>query len=156
MPGTLLTDSDLREDRIALLNMVANQPEILPEVAPGYAEVNLAPFFDNPRNIMIGDERGLLLFGHLGNDEYEIHYLLTCHLRGPRALFAIKKALSYMFTYRNASAIRGSTPRENRAARAMNRALGARPIGESTDSAGRACINYLLERATWAISSAAS
>lgn len=139
-----------------LLNYVANQPEVISALAPDYLSVDLSPFFRQPRNIMIGTEKGVVLFGWLGDDVYEMHYLLTHELRGCSALLFVKSSLRTMFTSRFASAICGITPRENRAARAMNRALGARPIGVSTDSIGRACINYVLERATWAKLSAES
>jgi hypothetical protein len=136
-------------DDIELLNRVAAQPEVLAQVAPGYLSLDLTAFFDNPANIMLGDERGIVLFVALGNGVYGMHYLLTRSLRGPAALRAIKSAISDVFTYHGAHAITGATPRENRAARAVNRALGGHPIGVSEDSLGRPCINYMLERATW-------
>ena len=138
----------LSED-IALLNRVANRPEVLSGIAPNYFKVDLSRFFDNPRNVLWGDERGLVLFGHLGADVFEMHYLMTNRLAGPEAFQAIKAAIRALFTYHNAIAICGGTPRENRPARAVNRALGGRPIGVSQDSQGRPCINYMLERARW-------
>lgn len=143
------------DPRIELLNDIANRPEVLDGCAPGYAGLNLAEFFNEPNNIMLGDERGVLLFAYSDRtDSYEMHYLFTHELRGQAALKACRAAIKTVFTRTGAAAIFGATPRENRAARAMNRALGARPIGVSQDSQGRACINYILERATWAISSA--
>lgn len=144
-----MTDAD-----VELLNWVANRPEVLSELAPAYEHVDLSPFFDNPRNIMCGDERGLVLFAWLRPGVYELHYLFTAALRGQAALRAINTAFKTIFTQTDAIAIVGSTPRENRAARAMNRALKAHPTGVSVDSQGRECINYVLERAKWAISSA--
>jgi hypothetical protein len=138
--------------RLELLNYLANRPEIIRELAPGYATVDLEGFFDEPRNVMLGDENGVVLFGAVGRGVYQMHYLLTDELRGPAALAFIKSCLREMFTNHGAVAITGQTPRSNRAARAVNRALGGRPIGESTDSHGRPCLNYLLERETWATS----
>lgn len=138
-----------------LLNLVANQPEVLAGTAPGYLAVDLVGFFDRPGNVMLGDARGVMLFGYQGDGVYDMHYLLTSSLRGKNALLTIREAIGALFTYHNAHAIVGATPRDNRAARAMNRALGGRPYGVSVDSQGRDCINYVLERATWAISSAA-
>lgn len=141
--------TDLKSGDAELLNRVANQPEILLQIAPGYLRVDLAPFLDKPGNLMLGDDRGLVLFSFLGDNSYQMDYLLTSNLRGPNAIRAIKTAIAALFTYREAHAITGATPRENRPARAMNRALGGRPYGVSVDSQGRHCINYVLERSTW-------
>ena len=35
-------------DAAALLNYVANQPEVLVGVAPGHPRLDLAPFLENP------------------------------------------------------------------------------------------------------------
>jgi hypothetical protein len=61
-----------------------------------------------------------------------------------------------MFTEHGATVICGAVPREHRTSRVMSRALGAVPIGSHTDSHGRACVVYKLERRTWATSSAVS
>lgn len=140
-------------EKAELLNWVANRPEVLAGAAPGYEGLDLSAFFDDPRNMMFGDEKGVILFQWCAPGVYEIHYLFTALLRGAAALRVIRAALRVMFTYRDATAIVGATPRENRAARAINRALGARPTGVSVDSQGRDCITYALERSTWAISS---
>lgn len=145
----------IKQENIALLNRIANQPEVLQEIAPGYLNLDLARFFDKPSNLMVGDERGVVLFSYLGNGLYRMDYLLTNSLRGPAALRAIRAAIAALFTQREAYAITGQTPRDNRPARAMNRALGGRPYGVSVDSLGRHCIDYTLERATWVRSSGA-
>lgn len=138
-----------------LLNMIANQPEVLQWIAPGYLRIDLGPFFDKPGNLMLGDDRGVVLFSFLGDSTYKMDYLLTSSLRGPAALRAIKTAIAALFTQREAHAITGQTPRDNRPARAVNRALGGRPYGVSVDSQGRHCIDYVLERETWVRSSGA-
>lgn len=150
-----LSPPDDRESQIALLNLLVNQPEILPHMAPSYWRVDMRAFFDRPGNMIYGDARGVVLFGNMGDGRYEVHYMLTSSLRGRAALQRIKEAFTALFTYRDAVAIVGSTPRENRAARAMNRALGGRPIGEQLDSLGRPSITYILERSTWVRSSGA-
>jgi RimJ/RimL family protein N-acetyltransferase len=132
-----------------LLNRVINQPEVLHALAPGYLTIDLTGFFDAPGNLMLGDDRGVVLFAYCGDGTYEMHYALTSSLRGKAALQAIRTAIGALFTYRDAHAIVGSTPRDNRAARVINRALGGRPYGVSVDSMGRDCIDYVLERATW-------
>lgn len=144
----------IRAQQIELLNWVANQPEVLLNMAPGYESVELSKFFRDPKNVMLGDDRGVLLFGHQGSGVYEMHYLFTHALRGRKALLAAKTALKTMFTTYGATKIVGATPRDNQPARVMNRALGGRLTGTSIDGSGRCCLNYELERATWATSSA--
>lgn len=136
-------------EQIALMNRIANRPEVLPWVAPGHTDVDLSQFFDRPGNLMVGNERGVILFGDLGEGLYSCHLLFTSRLRGSDALRAIKIAFSDLFTYKNCVAITGLIPRENRASRAMVRALGCRLIGQTVDLHGRSCNSYLLERKTW-------
>ena len=136
-------------ENIALLNRIVNQPEVLQGVAPGYLSLDLSSFFDKPGNLMVGDERGVVLFSLIGDGWYRMDYLFTSSMRGPGALRVIKDAIASLFTQREAYAITGQTPRDNHPARAMNRALGGRPSGVSIDSQGRHCIDYVLERATW-------
>lgn len=140
----------------ATLDAVANDPSVLPGLAPGYDAVSLAAFFDRPGNLAFGDRDGAVLLGNRGDGVYEIHYLLTERRRGKAAAELIAEAVATLFTEHDATAICGETPREYRAARMMNRAHGGRPVGVSTDSHGRPCITYMLDRATWAISLAAS
>lgn len=137
-----------------LLAFVVNHPDVLRWVAPGYQSVDLSAFFLNDANVMFGDSRGLILFLQQEDHTYQMHYMLTEAIRGRDALHMAQNAITTMFTNFDACAITGSTPREYRAARAMNRALGGVPIGVSKDSTGRPCINYRLERTTWAKSSA--
>lgn len=133
-----------------LLNYVANHPDVLPAVAPGYESIDLGTFFDVKENVMFGDARGLILFLYQPDSHsYEMHWLLTEAIRGKAALGMAKNAIATMFTNYDCCAITGSTPRKNLAARRMNRALGGEPIGVSKDSLGRRCINYRLERRTW-------
>lgn len=145
----------IHSDDIELLQRVANQPEVLAGVAPGYLRLDMSHFFERPGNVMFGDDRGVVLFGDYGDHTFDMHYLFTSSCRGRAAHLAIKEAISALFTYHNARAITGAIPRENRASRAMTRALGCRPTGVSVDSQGRDCITYVLERATWVISSGA-
>lgn len=135
--------------QLDLLNYVANRPEVREGIAPGEQILECSAFFSHTRNIMLGDELGVLLFFWQGDDIYEIHYLLTSALRGKAGLEFVKAALRFMFTEWGAVGIYGFTPRENRAARAMNRALGAWPVGEAKDSQGRTFIKYTVERAAY-------
>lgn len=145
--------SDTKE---SLLNFVVNQPEVLARVAPGYQDVDMSGFFKNPKSLMFGDEHGLVIFGYIGDGLYEGHYLLTNTADRRKAFSLMRKAIRAVFTEHHATAINGATPRDNLTARMVNRALGFHPVGETTDTMGRPCIRYRLERKLWEALSAAS
>lgn len=138
------------------LNALANHPDIAPHVAPGYCDISLEAAWREPRNCLTGDARGVIIMAPLGRGVYQWHWMLGPEIRGADALRLGREALRKAFTFFGACAVCGATPRVNRAARLMNRALGARPIGTSVDAHGRDCINYILERETWAASLAES
>lgn len=142
---------------VGLLNYVVNQPEVLKHVAPGRGRLDCAPL-DDPDAHLFGDAAGLVLFrpADVALGLYEMHYLFTEAKRGKAALDLIRESITTMFTCRGATAICGAVPRDHMASRVMSRALGARPYGPHTDNAGRSCILYVLERKSWAISSAVS
>lgn len=143
-----------KHDKIRILESVMNRPEVLPNVAPGMAEVGAGTYFDNPTNLMFGDERGVALFHVIADGLVEGHYLLTDEIRGAERLSVLRGFLLQLFTLHDAWAIQGNTPREMLHARCINRALGFRPVGTSVDADGRDCIKYILERSTWVASSA--
>lgn len=132
-----------------LLSHLANHPDIKGWVAPGHETVDVSDF-DKPGVELLGDRDGAVLFRPIAPGVYEMHYLFTGAVRGKAALDCIRKSVATMFTEHNATAICGAVPREHRASRVMSRALGARPIGLHTDSFGRACIVYAVERESWA------
>lgn len=135
-----------------LLNHVANQPEVLRAITPGLTRLDLSSYFDRPHTYLFGDTGGVVLYVTRGHRTWDVHFLLTDALRGKNAMQRIKDSLETMFTRHGAYAIYGSTPRDNRACRAMGRALGARPIGVSIDYFGRASLDYVLERDKWVTS----
>jgi hypothetical protein len=98
--------------------------------------------YDNRANIIIGDARGVVVL----ENGCTWHWICSPLIRGRDALELGRRAIKAAFTDQRVKSIRGSTPRDFRAARLMNRALGARPIGESVDILGRRCVDYLLER----------
>lgn len=140
-------------NRTELLNYVANQPEVICGLAPGHSEINLAALSEKPNTLMFGDEHGVLLFNYLGDGIYEGHYMFTDTLDRRDAMRLARRAIRELFTTHHASSINGATPRAHRGARAFNRALGLVPVGETTDTMGRPCIKYRLERVQWVRSS---
>jgi hypothetical protein len=138
-------------DRIFLLNTLMNDPAVLAEMAPGYAAVDMTPFFQNPANVMLGDENGVVLFVLAEPGIYEGHFVFP---RRRRDILAVcREHLRTMFTVHGAQAIHGFTPIGNRAARALSHALGFANLGHSSDSSGRSCVKYVLERTKWERSS---
>lgn len=139
---------------LAELNRLANHPNIMPVLAPGYEWIDLARAYSKPGILLVGDSLGVIMMVPCDNPPtvMEWHWLLTPCVRGAKALRLARAAINEAFTHPNICAIVGATPRCNRAARLMNRALGARPTGLSVDSHGRECINYMLERDPWATS----
>lgn len=145
----------------ALLNRIANLPEVLEGVAPGYSWVDLSAFFNNPHNVMLGDERGLAIFAERPGERgvFEGHYLFPTagrEWRHGQVLELCRSWLRAMFTEHAAQAIWGYVSTENAASRALSRALGFAPRGHSLLPSGRPCVVYVLERATWAKSSGES
>lgn len=132
------------------LNRLANHPSIMPEIAPGYEWCTLEKLYRHPNTVIVGDSLGVIILTCADNDGIIMwHWLLSPKRRGAKALALGRVALKEVFANPKNRAICGITPRSNRAARLMNRALGARPIGYVKDTAGRDCIHYFLERATW-------
>lgn len=134
----------------ATLNTLANLPSIRDKVAPGHRDIDLTTFFDHPDNVALGDQDGVVLFGHHGAGVYEMHYLMGPDVRGRAALTRLRAALKTMFTEHGATAIVGDTPDAFLSARVINRALGGVPTARTTDDLGRPCTTYKLERQTWA------
>lgn len=136
-------------DQRALLNAIVNRPEVLPWVAPGRDHFDASDFFLNPNNLLLGNKKGLVAFVCLGEGFYSCHILLTESIRGRDALTALRMSFTSLFTLRECVAITGLIPRENRASRAIVRALGCRPVGSAKDAFGRSCMSYIMERGTW-------
>lgn len=136
----------MQEQRVQLLNFVANQPEVRHVLAPGHQSIDLTHLLDDPNSCIYGDEHGLVLFVYVGGGVYEGHYLLTDTADRRKCFFMMRRAITDLFTNRGASAITGVTPRGNLGARAINRALGFAPVGFATDVAKRPCIRYRLEK----------
>lgn len=139
----------LRRATIYEAETAANHAAVLPFSAPGCKHVDLQPFYNNPVNKAFGDARGVILLSLLSSQYvwWEWHWVLTPAIRGADALKFGREVLTEMFTRHGARAIRGPCPATNRAARLMNRALGARPVRVIGQD-----IIYRLEREEWAAS----
>lgn len=133
-------------------NELANHPQIRPHLSgPEDAPIDLTAFFENPLNVACFEGSGLVLFAAIPGKPgwYDTHYLFP---RSPYkdTLAAVRRAVETMFATESALVLCGMTPRENRAARSLNRALGTKKVGEGLTPGGRSCIMYAMERKTWA------
>ena len=131
------------------LNRIVNHPDILPYVAPGYEEYDLADFILDRENIVLRVGPAFSLFECRVDGEFEGHFLFPPEWRGKRALSAAKKMLQEMFTTYDVSTINGHVPRGHRAARVLTRALGFQPVGASRNNADQDCVHYVLRREEW-------
>src|SRR5690554_3962961 len=105
-----------RDEATAILNDLANEPANLAQM--GYEWVDLSRFFDRPGNIAIGDERGVMLFAHIGGGVYDTHYLFHPKVRGREALKLARNIITRLFTLHGAKAIVGQVPTTNKTSRA--------------------------------------
>lgn len=147
-------DARLRQINIAKLNNLANHPDISPGLGPLYSDLDLSGFFKREGNVAIFKGDGAMLFAEIPPSVaprpgwYDVHYLFP--RKGGRAnLDAARSCIDEMFAKHNARVLCGNTPASNRAARFINRALGAVPMGQGIDTQGRLCTFYVLERAAW-------
>lgn len=141
----------LKSSQADVLNRIANDPAVLEQMRLQW--VDLSGFYLRPKNVALGGESGVALFGYRGRGVYEGHYLFPPAVRGKEALAQCRAFLHTMFTNYRASLIIGEVPIENRAARHFTNALGFTRQGVSVIQ-GRSCVVYHMERATWEVLSA--
>src|SRR4051812_7798804 len=79
-----------------ILNLVANDPDVLRSVAPGLSVLDLSSFFEQPGNLMFGDFDGVVLFTPLAEDAtyYEMHLMFTERRRGKALLTQTRSAIT--------------------------------------------------------------
>lgn len=136
------------------LNAAVNTPGVKEFVVPPeFDSLDMTSFVDDPDNVVLRYGDAVLMFRRMWGYVFEAHYLFPPSVRGSAAVLAAKKMLETMFTTYRASAIHGHTPRENRAARVMNRRLGLTPSGAVPNLNEPDTVHYVLERKTWAHSS---
>lgn len=133
-------------------NALANMPHIRSAIAPNRQRIDLTHIFNHPDTVIVGSPKGCVtIFWRDGC--FEFHWFYQRKFAGKHALQDARQACKTLFTRHPEVVIHGAVPREYRAARALARALGARPQGQMVDTAGRSCIHYTLERALWEQSS---
>ena len=138
--------------QIQQLAAIANEPEVLSAIDPNADFIDLSWVFKKPGALVLTCDGidGCCIFlpeeKAPQSQRLEIHYLMP----GYGGVDAIRAIIDWVFTKTNAQVIFGFTPRSNLAARLINRWLGALPVSERIDGAGRPCIVYELTRDKWA------
>lgn len=133
---------------VRTLNQLANEPDVLRYLNTKAKFIDLSWVYDRPGALVKGCDGvhgAVVLLLHPG-DNYEIHYLMP----GDAGMASVKAIVDWMFEHTSAQTLFGSTPKKNIAARAVNRWLGGKIIGELADESDRPCAVYALDRDTWA------
>lgn len=115
----------------ARLNVVANDPSVLPSLGfGGDAPLDLSEIVENPANVAIVGEHGGFIAVNQGAGQYEVHSLFLPEGRGGAAAALALVAFRYMFTATDAQRIVTKVPESNRAAASLARHVGFRPAFE--------------------------
>lgn len=132
------------------LNAAANQPEVLPFVAEGFDAIDLGPFFNNPANVALHHEDGVMIFAQARPHIFEGHYLFPKEVRGKAALRIANAMITEMFTKHGAHVIYGDISRTNRAACVFTRALGFHRLYPGADKVAAPLLRFFMTREEWA------
>lgn len=134
----------VREIGVDELNYFVNRPDILPCISSADS-VDLS-FTQHLPGVALECSGGCMYFVGADDTVWSAHYLFPTGQSGTHRIEAARAMINYVFTTYPISAICGDTPRYNRAARLMNRKLGALPIGRFINEGGTDCIVYRLTR----------
>lgn len=143
-----------REATVTDLNSMANHPKVRPlMVADGEGPMEMKGTL-RPGYADIGFISGIggMVFQETepGKNEFCAHFLFIPGSGGSKILGTARAMIDEMFTVKGACAIKGFTPRENRAARVIDNALGFRKLpDEFTDELGDPYVVYELRRNEW-------
>ena len=142
-----------REATTADLDYLVNHPKISKNCGvPEGLRVDMSPVAKTPRSVgLISTTPGAaggLLFGYLGDDVFDIHFMFIPGGSGKALLCVGRAMLQEMFTNRGACAIKGFPPRGNRAVRIVGVALGfiKTPDTLITNTFGQVCDVYELRK----------
>ena len=134
------------------LTYLANLPGIGSAMGvPEGQHLSMRNFYDNEGNVALSSPAGAMIFAHVGDDEYECHWMFIPGSPGKDIKSYAAAMHDEMFTKRGAHVIRGYPPRDNRAVRVVGIALGYTKIEDAghTDALGRPCEIYEMRREKW-------
>ena len=138
------------------LNVIANHPDVRPLIG-GDGPVDLAALVADPANIALVSDDGGFVCVHHGAGRYEVHSLFAPTRTRQSAVYAMRDALSYMFTSTPCVELITKVPLDNVAAKGLTQLAGftQRFEGLSTwsSTAKKQMGFYSLGLDTWAIES---
>lgn len=137
----------VRHVEVNELNYLANQPDVLPFISRDARRLDLDWVYKRPGSYVLGHKSlpGAVVFLLNEPGVYECHYLAPGH----GGLRLARMAVDWLFTFTDAQAIIGNTPRDNLAARLTNRWLGGSAVSERYLD-GYWTVQYELTRDKWA------
>lgn len=140
------------EATILEIEQAANDPSVHRYLGID-GHIDMSDYYVRPKNTAFHKDGSVILFAHVSEGMYEIHFLCVPPLRGKALLTWARELLDEMFTVNKACAIVGTPPRDNRAVRTFGTALGFKKtdIADFPDELGRTCCSYLLKASEWVI-----
>lgn len=99
----------------ALVNRIANHPEVLPGTL-AHKELDISSAVLDGRNVCLFDELGGFVFAWKAPRHYEVHTIFTPEGRGRHVLEAALAALQFMFTQTDCALVETFCAKDNRAA----------------------------------------
>lgn len=132
----------------SVLNRIANHPEVKPYF--GHAEGPI--FFDelaalpNDYALLCNGEDAGAVFEWTGPGIWQSHYLALPSCRGRLCVAEFRRMIDWMFEHEGARTLWGQTPVGNRAARWVNRQIGAVSHGIRTHHISGPCELFTVDR----------
>lgn len=135
----------------ALLNSIANHPEVRPWLLGGEGEIDLTIPFANPANVALEAVNGGFFLPKLDAGLYEVHSIFAPDHPPGEAIEAGRAGLRYMFTATDAVELVTKVPVDNKPALGLARNLGFREIEkhESGAGVGKPYSRYSLTLERW-------
>lgn len=138
-----------REASVSDLEYLANHPDIAEACGvPEGSRADMSGVATTPRAVgfvsTLPGVVGGLMFGHLGDDIFDVHFMFMPGSSGKKMIQVGKAMMQEMFTNRGARVIKGTPPRGNRAVRVIGISLGFTKISNADhiNAQGHICDTY--------------
>lgn len=113
-----------RTQSVALVNAIANHPDVRPTLEAGTERIDATAFMREPGNIVYAGEEGIILFQPLWDGGYRGHIGFLKSGRGATALACGRWVLDDLYDKNDVSTIVAGVPLPLRAARLFCKMLG--------------------------------